>query len=54
MLGLLLQLAIVSRAPIDTAQPVNFHAMVTPDTVFVGQQLTYDGARRATGRRTRI
>ena len=42
MLGLLLQLAIVARAPIDTAQPVNFHAMVTPDTVFVGQQVTYE------------
>ena len=42
MLGVLLQLAIVARAPIDTAQPVNFHAMVTPDTVFVGQQVTYE------------
>src|SRR5215469_11817391 len=41
MLALLLQLAIVTKAPIDTAQPVNFHAMVTPDTVFVGQQVTY-------------
>ena len=42
MLALLLQLAIVARAPIDTAQPVNFHAMATPDTVFVGQQVTYE------------
>jgi hypothetical protein len=41
MLGLVFQLAIVAKAPIDTAQPVNFHAMVTPDTVFVGQQVTY-------------
>ena len=41
ILGLLLQLAIVAKAPIDTAQPVNFHAMATPDTVFVGQQVTY-------------
>lgn len=41
MLSILLQLAIVAKAPIDTAQPVNFHAMVTPDTVFVGQQVTY-------------
>jgi hypothetical protein len=42
ILGLLLQLAIVAHAPIDTAQPVNFHAMATPDTVFVGQQVTYE------------
>jgi hypothetical protein len=42
MLGLVLQLAIVAKAPIDTAQPVNFHAMVMPDTVFVGQQVTYE------------
>src|SRR5215469_6972752 len=42
MLALLLQLAIVTKAPIDTAQPVNFHAMVMPDTVFVGQQVTYE------------
>lgn len=36
------QLAIIARAPIDTAQPVNFHAMVVPDTVYVGQQVTYE------------
>ncbi|HZS61489.1 MAG TPA: SH3 domain-containing protein [Gemmatimonadaceae bacterium] len=42
ILGVLLQLAIVARAPIDTAQPVNFHAMAAPDTVFVGQQVTYE------------
>jgi hypothetical protein len=42
MLGLVLQLAIVTKAPIDTAQPVNFHAMVMPETVFVGQQVTYE------------
>jgi tetratricopeptide (TPR) repeat protein len=35
------QLAIVAHATIDTAAPVNFHAMVVPDTVFVGQQVTY-------------
>jgi hypothetical protein len=38
----LLQLAIVAKAPIDTAQPVNFHAIATPDTVYVGQQVTYE------------
>jgi hypothetical protein len=40
-IGLALQLAIISRAPLDTAKRVNFHAMVVPDTVYVGQQATY-------------
>jgi hypothetical protein len=40
-MGLALQLAIVARAPLDTAKGVNFHAMVVPDTVYVGQQATY-------------
>lgn len=40
-LGVAAQLAIVSHAALDTAAPVNFHAMVLPDTVFVGQQVTY-------------
>jgi hypothetical protein len=40
----LLQVAIIAHAPIDTAQPVNFHALATPDTVYVGQQVTYEVA----------
>jgi hypothetical protein len=40
-IGLALQLAVVARAPLDTAQGVNFHAVVVPDTVYVGQQATY-------------
>jgi hypothetical protein len=40
-LGLALQLAVVARAPLDSAQGVNFHAMIVPDTVYVGQQATY-------------
>jgi Bacterial SH3 domain/BatD DUF11 like domain len=40
-LGAVAQLAIVSHAALDTAASVNFHAMVLPDTVFVGQQVTY-------------
>jgi hypothetical protein len=40
-LALLAQLAIVARAPIDTSAGVNFHALLTPDTVYVGQQATY-------------
>jgi Bacterial SH3 domain/BatD DUF11 like domain len=40
-LGAVAQLAIVSHATLDTAAAVNFHAMVLPDTVFVGQQVTY-------------
>jgi hypothetical protein len=40
-LGLIAQLAIVTHATLDTAAAVNFHAMVLPDTVFVGQQVTY-------------
>ena len=40
-IGLALQLAIVARAPLDTAKGVNFHAMIVPDTVYVGQQATY-------------
>jgi len=35
------QLAIVAHAPIDTTSGVNFHAMALPDTVYVGQQVTY-------------
>lgn len=41
-LSFMAQLAIVARAPIDTSQGVNFHAALTPDTVFVGQQATYE------------
>ena len=44
MFGILVgaaQLAIVAHATIDTSAAVNFHAMVLPDTVFVGQQVTY-------------
>jgi BatD DUF11 like domain len=40
-LGVATQLAIVSHATLDTSASVNFHAMVLPDTVFVGQQVTY-------------
>ena len=40
-LGLIAQVSIVARAPIDTSQGVNFHALLTPDTVYVGQQTTY-------------
>jgi len=38
---LLAQLAIVARAPIDTSAGVNFHALLSPDTVYVGQQATF-------------
>lgn len=45
MVGLTLavaaQLAVVAHAPIDTSQGVNFHALISPDTVYVGQQATY-------------
>ena len=34
--------AIVTRAPIDTSAPVNFRVLATPDTVYVGQQATYE------------
>ena len=40
-LGLALQLAVVARAPLDSAKGVNFHAVIVPDTVYVGQQATY-------------
>jgi hypothetical protein len=40
-LALTAQLAVVARAPIDTSQGVNFHALISPDTVYVGQQATY-------------
>jgi len=40
-LGLALQLAVVARVPLDSAQGVNFHAVIVPDTVYVGQQATY-------------
>lgn len=33
--------AIVHRANVDTLQGVGFHALVVPDTVWVGQQATY-------------
>ncbi|HEY9428627.1 MAG TPA: BatD family protein, partial [Gemmatimonadaceae bacterium] len=33
---------IVSRAVIDTSQDVNFRALVHPDTVYVGEQVTYE------------
>lgn len=42
LLRVVAQLAAVARAPIDTAQGVNFHALVVPDTVFVGEQATYE------------
>jgi tetratricopeptide (TPR) repeat protein len=32
---------VVTRAKIDHARGVNFHALVTPETVYVGQQATY-------------
>ncbi len=32
---------VVSRSRIDPARGVNFHAMLVPDTVYVGQQATY-------------
>ena len=32
---------VLSAAPIDTSEIVNFHVMISPDTVFVGQQATY-------------
>jgi hypothetical protein len=41
VLGLVAQLAVITRVPLDTAQGVNFHAVVVPDTVYVGQQATY-------------
>ncbi|HEX6536526.1 MAG TPA: SH3 domain-containing protein [Gemmatimonadaceae bacterium] len=34
--------AIVSRARLDTSQAVNFRVLVSPDTVYVGQQTTYE------------
>lgn len=33
---------IVSRAVLDTTQDVNFRALVHPDTVYVGEQVTYE------------
>lgn len=36
--------AIVTRAPIDHGRPVHFRAMAVPDTVYVGQQVTYQAA----------
>jgi len=33
--------AIVTRAPLDTAQAVNFRVLVQPETLYVGQQATY-------------
>jgi hypothetical protein len=36
------QLTILARAPIDTAQPIVVHAAVAPETVYVGQQATYE------------
>ena len=40
-IGILAQLAVAAGARLDTAQGVNFHALVIPDTVYVGQQVTY-------------
>jgi hypothetical protein len=34
--------AIVTRAPIDTSAPVNFRVLASPETVYVGQQATYE------------
>jgi tetratricopeptide (TPR) repeat protein len=36
--------SIVTRATLDTGLEVNFRAMASPDTVFVGQQLNYEVA----------
>lgn len=33
--------AIIARAPLDSTAGVNFHALLLPDTVYVGQQATY-------------
>jgi tetratricopeptide (TPR) repeat protein len=33
--------AVVSRSRLDPGNGVNFHALVTPETVYVGQQATY-------------
>jgi hypothetical protein len=33
--------AVVSRSRLDPSNGVNFHALVTPDTVYVGEQATY-------------
>ncbi|MDP9266323.1 MAG: hypothetical protein M3O91_09450, partial [Chloroflexota bacterium] len=33
--------AIVARAPLDTSALVNFRVLVQPETVYVGQQATY-------------
>ena len=49
--------AVVTEAELDPAAGVNFHALVEPDTVYVGQQATYqvgvflDGDVRARLRR---
>src|SRR5690606_31082045 len=32
---------VLTRAPIDPSAGVNFHALATPDTVWVGQQVHY-------------
>ncbi len=42
VLRILPQLAVMSHAAIDTGQGVNFHAYIEPDTVYVGQQATYE------------
>lgn len=34
--------AIVARAPIDTSQAVNFRVLAAPETVYVGEQVTYE------------
>src|SRR6185436_1581260 len=36
--------SIVTRARVDTGLDVNFRAIATPDTVFVGQQVNYEVA----------
>lgn len=40
-LRILAQIALVARTPIDTTQPVVVHAVLAPDTVYVGEQATY-------------
>ena len=35
VLGFAAQLLVVTRAPLDTTQGVNFHAVLVPDTVYV-------------------
>lgn len=34
--------AVVTRSRVDPSRSVDFHAMVTPDTIYVGQQASYE------------